>query len=548
MGKKKSKRRLRQNVSPTTFGKADKVGEPDAIDDAEFLHECFIDAGYLAKLRDPKDQGTVLLGRTGAGKSALLLRLKETLDSDRVLWIQLEDLAVEHVQNSDILSFFERLGIDLMPFYKLMWRHVFCASLLRRRFPKKGLLDRLRAIVDKKFRNAWEYLERWGDKALWEEEQVIHREVIDKIAKSLTTSVSSSLPAGFNLNAEAASSLENSVKLQIANQAKRVINEAQAKDLRGVLELVDAIFTDEKKSQFILVDKLDTNWVDTSRRYKLIRALLDTAQAFRHRVNNVKVIVAMREDLALKVFDEVNEHGHQDEKWETDWIHLRWTPKDLENLLRRRVAHLFRYKYNKAKAVGLEDVMSSVGQLDYMIERTLLRPRDLIAYFNFCIREAEGRTITRQTISRAERYYSLGRLTSARDEWSDIVPGLDRLARSLLEGLSPHLRIRDLKSADQLNRCATWAASERPERLPPTLLDACEDEKLFPSFVDKAVIWLARASVVKVKLNPREQPSHGPEAMRSVGPEQLTDDMPMEVHPMFRRALNTWEPQKSTTS
>lgn len=52
------------------------IGNPDAEADGSFLEDCFLDAsGRLQLLRDVADQRSILSGRTGAGKTALLQRL-----------------------------------------------------------------------------------------------------------------------------------------------------------------------------------------------------------------------------------------------------------------------------------------------------------------------------------------------------------------------------------------------------------------------------------------------------------------------------------------
>ena len=63
--------------------------------------------------------------------------------------------------------------------------------------------------------------------------------------------------------------------------------------------------------------------------------------------------------------------------------------------------------------------------LDYMLERTMMRPRDLILFFNFCIQRAADRpVITAQIMHDAEGEYSRARLRSLADEWVGDYPNL----------------------------------------------------------------------------------------------------------------------------
>jgi hypothetical protein len=53
------------------FKATDSIGAAGAEDD-DFLDDCFVDTGALDLLSNISDRRLILLGRTGAGKSALL--------------------------------------------------------------------------------------------------------------------------------------------------------------------------------------------------------------------------------------------------------------------------------------------------------------------------------------------------------------------------------------------------------------------------------------------------------------------------------------------
>lgn len=108
------------------------IGAAAAEQDGAFLSQCFIDTGDLAILCDCEDPRRILVGRTGAGKSALISRLAE-LD-DRVIQIQPESLSLAYIANSNILRFFTEAGVKLDIFYRLLWRHILCVEILKKRF------------------------------------------------------------------------------------------------------------------------------------------------------------------------------------------------------------------------------------------------------------------------------------------------------------------------------------------------------------------------------------------------------------------------------
>jgi len=47
-----------------------KIGQLDAESDAKFLAECYVDKGLIEVLIDTSASEAVILGRTGAGKTA----------------------------------------------------------------------------------------------------------------------------------------------------------------------------------------------------------------------------------------------------------------------------------------------------------------------------------------------------------------------------------------------------------------------------------------------------------------------------------------------
>ena len=105
------------------------IGAAAAEQDHYFLSQCFVDTGELDTIRDCEDPRRLLIGRTGAGKTALLARLAEV--EDHVINIEPESLALTYIANSNVLKFFAETGVKLDIFYRLLWRHVFCVEILK---------------------------------------------------------------------------------------------------------------------------------------------------------------------------------------------------------------------------------------------------------------------------------------------------------------------------------------------------------------------------------------------------------------------------------
>ena len=155
------------------FRRTDSIGAAAAEDDGEVLKHCYVDTGDLQLLQDIGDRRRIILGRTGAGKSALLAILEQSRPG-RAIKLSTEHLALPYVANSTILNFFGSIGVNLDPFFKLLWRHVLTVEILTHHFehrsePSKSLFERLRALFvgpskhDKDMRQAIQYLADWGE-------------------------------------------------------------------------------------------------------------------------------------------------------------------------------------------------------------------------------------------------------------------------------------------------------------------------------------------------------------------------------------------------
>ena len=161
------------------FRKSDTIGAASAEDDAEFLEECFVETEEYEILKDIDDIRQIVLGRTGSGKSALFERLKRE-EQERVIVLEPDELALTYVSNSSVIRYFSELGVNLDPFYKLLWRHVLTIEVLRMHLePHSGnsnggiwafLNDKFsgQSRRDKDAKQAIQYLRKWGGK-FWSE-------------------------------------------------------------------------------------------------------------------------------------------------------------------------------------------------------------------------------------------------------------------------------------------------------------------------------------------------------------------------------------------
>lgn len=411
--------------SDFVFRKHMSIGEAEAEADEKFLSSCFVDIGDFETLCDTQSPQCIVLGRTGVGKSALLEYLED--NSERVIRIQPEELAIKHVSNSTILKFFEDIGVNLDIFYNLLWQHTFAIELIKKQYgidsptEKANFLTIIKEkiIGDSKKQLALQYFEEWGDK-FWLDTESRIKEVTEKLEANLKAEVKKVLP-GFNLSSALSTNLSDEQKTEFIHFGKKVVSEVQIAKLSKIIGILgEDIFTDDKQKTYIIIDKLDENWVDDSLRYKLIRALIETVKKFRT-IRPVKIIFTLRTDLLDRVLEHTRDAGFQKEKYTNLFLTIRWSKQQIKELLDKRINSLLKHKYTKSD-VSFDDIfptkMDQKSGSDYIIDRTLLRPRDAIIFVNLCLLESEGQSeITSAIVKRAEKTYSHNRIESLEYEW-----------------------------------------------------------------------------------------------------------------------------------
>ncbi len=412
------------------FKKNDRIGEAAAEVDDKFLFDCFVDTGDLEVLRDCTAPQRIIVGRTGAGKSALIRQLEAK--EENVITLAPEQLALSYLSNSEVVRFFENAGANLDLFYQLLWRHVLTVELVKYKYritndaSQRSFLHSLSQLFqrDKAKQQAVEYLRKWGEN-FWNETEYRIKEITGKIEQDLKASLSAD-GLGAKLEAGASQKLTKEEKQEVINRGSRVVNQLQIKALADVIRLLaDEIFNDSQECYFIVIDDLDTKWVDDPLKYKLIRALIETVKTFRQ-IKSVKIVVSLRLDLLQRVIAATRDSGFQSEKYEALYLKVKWSKVQLIELLDRRIAYLVKQRYT-SRSIPIDELfpkkMGSSSFIDFLIERTFLRPRDAILFVNECIeRAADKGQISVQVIQDAEGAYSAKRIDSLQEEWQTIYP------------------------------------------------------------------------------------------------------------------------------
>lgn len=249
------------------------------------------------------------------------------------------------------------------------------------------------------------------------------------------------------------------------------MNDVQIRKLSSLMDIMaEDIFNNRQEKYYILVDRLDENWVDDSLRYKLIRALIESIKAFR-KIRTVKLIIALRSDLLERVYKYTRDGGFQEEKYEDFNIPMSWRGEQLLELVNRRMAELYKRQYTR-ESVGFYDVFPEKYRQEgkcfsHLLIRTQFRPRDIIAFINQILIVVSGKAdINANDIDRAEMEYSKKRLQALCTEWQNEHPNLEALLESL-RSLPNRLTITDITDRIVEDRILALATEEdAPDRLP----------------------------------------------------------------------------------
>ena len=423
------------------FRSNQSIGAAQAELDSHYLAECFVDTGDLAVLQDCDDPRRIVAGRTGAGKSALLSQLIEV--EEHPIQIRPENpWSLAYIANSGVIAFFTETGVKMDIFYRPLWRHILVVEVLKARLyieneaAKRTFLDTLWQVIprNKKHELALQYLRKWGE-SFWKETEYRVKEITSTLEKDLEGSVGPSLKGIGAFNATVARKLTEEQKEEVVNRAQEVVNNVQITELSRVIDLLDKVLlNDPQRKYFVVIDKLDEDWVEDRLRYQLIRALIETSLDFA-RIRNLKVIIAARNDLLDRVYRFTRDTGFQEEKYRTSTLQIHWTREQLVEILNSRIGVLVREQYTKEPVTHQELLPPKIGHqsgIDHILERTLMRPRDIIQFFNTCISHSDGRpTVSARALREAEGVYSRERLRALADEWYGLYPNLLHLTKLL---------------------------------------------------------------------------------------------------------------------
>ena len=294
-----------------------------------------------------------------------------------------------------------------------------------------------------------------------------------------------------------------------------------------VIPLRDSVveYMQHKDSVWLLVDNLDKNWPiggSQSIDILLLRSLLEATRKLRDQLQDrnveFKSLVFLRSDVYEHLVEEVPDKGKDTA------IRLQWNdPEAFERIVERRILTStdlrgeFRDEVWPSVCAPLVRTEDSFG---FILERTLMRPRDLLMFLRRCIETAINRghnRILEEDILFAEKGYSNDILLNVQYEIIDLNPDY----RNLLEAFAG----------------ATAEMTMEDARLQLAVLAGIED----PREAENAIYTLMRYGFLGVIGGAFSSPAYA--FSLSGGFDRLRhalahDNGTLVVHPAFRAALD----------
>jgi hypothetical protein len=547
-----------KRTNPIVLKPGLSIGANAAEMDDEFLLPCFVTYPAVDQCQAVNSRGTVVHGRTGSGKTAILRYIASK--AEHVTEIDPFDMSMSYVSNSDVLKFLYAIGADLDLLFQVLWKHVLCIEYIRLRFSVSNEAASRNAFQwltekftrDERKKKAIAYLRAWEGRFWITMDQNI-KELTERVEDAVKLELGAEIEK-FKAGGQYDKRLSVDRKTEMVHRVRKIISEEQLTELGNVIDLLSQVeHGHHVANYYILIDKLDESWVDAALRFKMIRGLIESLKAFR-RIQNLKVLVALRTDVLERVVQETKDLTFQREKLDDYFVHIKWTKSLLRSVIENRIQSLFRKQYSGG-TISFDDVFTTnrvSGSLpfDYMIERTLLRPRDIISFVNECLAAARGRyDVTAAIIKQAETEFSTKRRHSIEQEWQSAYPQIKRLLDLLgskRKALLTSAELGTLEELSDLSLSICTASRVGYDPLYPVAEEYCMDSSS-KAFIKTIVSILYRVGAIGVKLeaSARHQYSYLDRPLLAIS-EIPDHDVPLRVHPMlhatFRIASATERP------
>lgn len=412
------------------FRKNTEIGKLEAETDS-FLSSCFYETDVFKGIinfdsseKNPDFTKRIIVGRTGSGKTALL---QQILKNDAIKihdTIEAENTVFEHINNNIFISNLMKKGIDLRVFYKSLWLHVLLIKVINLLYRQSytSFFELIKSLNGNKkpYRPelANQYIESYKD-------NFFNNNIVTEISQKMQEELSGRLELGA-VGISGKLSDENFKKIQYETSSY-VSKELLVKQ-KELIKILKEEFANAKQLRAVIsIDDLDKSWLsDSEIRYDFINALLEAFKELLD-INSVKILISIRTDIIMGIYQN---SLRQDEKDQSLIYAISWNETEIRQILDLRINYLIQNQYVSSKNITFSEIFNfkvmQENADDYIIKRTMLRPRDAINFVNLCLSECDGQIELNEDIvlEAEEKFYSV-RKKALIKEWKSIFPYID---------------------------------------------------------------------------------------------------------------------------
>lgn len=373
-----------------------RLGAPAAERD-QALSEYFVESESFRRLRD--GERAVVLGNRGSGKSAIFRMVAREFRSRGAVVLELapEDYSYELLQRT--LTSEEKGAWAKHGAFTAAWKYVLYVAVMK-------------AVA------------AGGRRLKRGSETKIYNYVRDNHADFDKNPIASLVSFLKRLEGFKMGNYEASLKTRELQRLYRL------EELQPYLESLNSVCGE--RGAVVLVDELDKGWDASEDAIAFVAGLFQAAISIRQHTPNISILLSLRKEL----YDNIPSLYEDAQKVRDLVEEISWDEVRLKQLMARRIEH----------ALGAERVSESDDDeiwemlfaetleyrqnksFNYMIDRTLYRPREIIQFTSDVVaKAAESATeppLNYQVISAAEITYSEHRLKDIAAEYRFQYPGL----------------------------------------------------------------------------------------------------------------------------
>ncbi|AWV24261.1 Hypothetical protein RADP37_05388 [Roseomonas mucosa] len=364
-------------------------GDDSAEKDQQLL-EYFVTSDALNRLT--KKNKSLVIGRKGTGKSALFAKLTQVFseqDRTHVVTVKPSYNSINNLMNDQVVA--RNFGVEI--FFQHCWiRHLYKESLIQIGATQSGFAPNSYYAFARKIAATENY---------------VGKDIVDSIIDFIS-----------RLRIKAGTLGELGISLEKNLREEGQIAEYE-RNLSGML--------DSGEKVVILVDDLDLGWNNSELSNSFLMGLLSAVSHVMSSHKNLHVVIFLREDIYNLVLKSTQ---HSDKFRNVERI--KWDKEKLVSVLSARI------NFNRIKA-GLPDLgdaaffsvfpetVGTANTDNWLIERTLSRPRELIQFARNYSESVESTFPSDAALKSAEPEYSRWKLADVCSEYRNQYPDLSRI-------------------------------------------------------------------------------------------------------------------------